>query len=76
MNIPHRLIEGMICASYALGANKAYIYVRGEFKQVIGILNEAIKESYKAGLLGKNILGSGYDLDLYVHNGSRSLYLR
>ena len=70
MNIPHRLIEGMICASYALGANKAYIYVRGEFKQVIGILNEAIKESYKAGLLGKNILGSGYDLDLHVHTGA------
>ena len=70
MNIPHRLIEGMICASYALGANKAYIYVRGEFKTVIGILNEAIKESYKAGLLGKNILGSGYDLDLHVHTGA------
>jgi NADH-quinone oxidoreductase subunit F len=70
MNIPHRLIEGMICASYALGANKAYIYIRGEFKQVIGILNEAIKESYKAGLLGKNILGSGYDLDLHVHTGA------
>jgi len=70
MNIPHRLIEGMICASYALGANTAYIYVRGEFKQVIGILNEAIKESYKAGLLGKNILGSGYDLDLHVHTGA------
>jgi NADH-quinone oxidoreductase subunit F len=70
MNIPHRLVEGMICSAYALGANTAYIYVRGEFKQVIGILNEAIKESYKAGLLGKNILGSGYDLDLYVHSGA------
>ena len=70
MNIPHRLVEGMICSAYALGANTAYIYVRGEFKQVIGILNEAIKESYKAGLLGKNILGSGYDLDLYVHTGA------
>ncbi|MDD4993772.1 MAG: NADH-quinone oxidoreductase subunit NuoF [Paludibacter sp.] len=70
MNIPHRLVEGMICSAYALGANTAYIYVRGEFKQVIGILNEAIKESYKAGLLGENILGSGYDLDLYVHTGA------
>ena len=70
MNIPHRLIEGMICSAYALGSNKAYIYVRGEFKTIIGILNEAIKESYKAGLLGKNILGSGYDLDLHVHSGA------
>ncbi|MEI7501692.1 MAG: NADH-quinone oxidoreductase subunit NuoF [Paludibacter sp.] len=69
-HIPHRLIEGMICAAYALGSNKAYIYVRGEFKTIIGILNEAIKESYKAGLLGKNILGSGYDLDLHVHTGA------
>jgi NADH-quinone oxidoreductase subunit F len=70
MNIPHRLIEGMICSAYALGSNKAYIYVRGEFKTIIGILNEAIKESYKAGLLGKNILGSGYDLDMHVHSGA------
>ena len=69
-HIPHRLIEGMICAAYALGANKAYIYVRGEFKYIIGILNEAIKETYKAGLLGKDILGSGYDLDIHVHSGA------
>lgn len=70
MNIPHRLIEGMICAAYALGSNKAYIYVRGEFKAVIGILNEALKETRKAGFLGKNILGSGYDLDIHVHCGA------
>ena len=69
-HIPHRLIEGMICAAYALGANKAYIYVRGEFKYIIGILNEAIKETYKAGLLGKDILGSDYDLDIHVHSGA------
>ena len=70
MNIPHRLIEGMICAAYALGSNKAYIYVRGEFKAVIGILNETIKEARKAGFLGENILGSGYDLDIHVHSGA------
>jgi NADH-quinone oxidoreductase subunit F len=69
-HIPHRLIEGMICAAYGLGANKAYIYVRGEFKNIIGILNIAIKEAYAAGLLGKNILGSGFDLDLHVHSGA------
>ena len=52
-HIPHRLIEGMISASYALGANTAYIYVRREFKYIIGILNQAIKEAYRDGFLGK-----------------------
>jgi NADH-quinone oxidoreductase subunit F len=69
-HIPHRLVEGMICASYALGANTAYIYVRGEFKYIIGILNQAIKEAYAQGFLGKNIQGSGFDLDMYVHSGA------
>jgi NADH-quinone oxidoreductase subunit F len=68
--IPHRLLEGMICSSYALGANTAYIYVRGEYKYIAGILNEAIKECYQHGLLGKNILGSHYDLDIYIHCGA------
>jgi NADH-quinone oxidoreductase subunit F len=67
--IPHLLIEGMIVSSYALGANTSYIYVRGEYYYVIKILQKAIKEAYAAGLLGKNILGSGYDLDLYVQPG-------
>ena len=66
---PHLLIEGMIVSSYALGANTSYIYVRGEYYYVIKILQKAIKEAYAAGLLGKNILGSGYDLDLYVQPG-------
>lgn len=69
-HIPHRLIEGMICSSYALGANTAYIYVRGEYKYIVGILNKAIKECYQQGLLGKNILDSHYDLDIYVHCGA------
>ncbi len=69
-HIPHRLIEGMICASYALGVNRAYIYVRGEFKNITGILNQAIKESYQQGFLGKKILGTQYDLDIYVHCGA------
>lgn len=67
--IPHLLIEGMIVSSFALGANTSYIYVRGEYYYVIKILQNAIKEAYAAGLLGKNILGSGYDLDLYVQPG-------
>jgi len=68
--IPHLLIEGMITASYALEANLSYIYIRGEYMWVFKILENAIKEAYAAGWLGKNILGSGYDLDLYVHVGA------
>jgi NADH-quinone oxidoreductase subunit F len=68
-NNPHALVEGMITSSYALGANLSYIYVRGELLYVIRILQKAIDEAYAAGYLGKNILGSGYDLDLHVHPG-------
>jgi len=68
-NNPHALVEGMITSSYALGANLSYIYVRGELLYVIRILQQAIDEAYAAGYLGKNILGSGYDLDLHVHPG-------
>lgn len=68
--IPHLLIEGMITSSYALGANLSYIYIRGEYMWVFKILERAIKEAYAAGWLGKNILGSGFDLDLYVHCGA------
>lgn len=67
--LPHILIEGMICSSYALGANTSYIYVRGEMMYVIKILEKAIQEAYQAGFLGKNILGSDYSLDLYVQPG-------
>ena len=67
--IPHLLIEGMIISSFALGANTSFIYVRGEYYYIIKILEKAIDEAYAAGLLGKNILGSGYDLDLYVQPG-------
>ncbi|MDQ3071808.1 MAG: NADH-quinone oxidoreductase subunit NuoF [Bacteroidota bacterium] len=67
--IPHLLIEGMIVSSFALGANTSYIYVRGEFKWIIKILEKAIAEAYGKGWLGKNILGAGYDLDLYLQPG-------
>ncbi|GAB3529314.1 NADH-quinone oxidoreductase subunit NuoF [Pontibacter brevis] len=66
---PHGLIEGMITSSYALGANTSYIYIRGELMFILRILEKAIAEAYAAGLLGKNILGSGYDLDLHVAPG-------
>ena len=67
--IPHLLIEGMILASYAIGANKAYIYMRGEFRWIFPLLEKAIDEAYAAGFLGNNILDSGFSLDLYVHPG-------
>ena len=68
--IPHLLIEGMITSSFALGANLSYIYIRGEYMWIYKILEKAIKEAYAAGWLGKNIKGSGYDLELYVHVGA------
>ncbi len=68
--IPHLLIEGMICASYALGSNRSYIYIRGEYWWVKEILEQAIQEARNAGMLGKNILGSGFDCEIYVHSGA------
>ncbi|MFP5518479.1 MAG: NADH-quinone oxidoreductase subunit NuoF [Bdellovibrionia bacterium] len=67
---PHQLIEGMIISAHAIGSKKGYIYVRGEYMKSINILNQAIKEAYAAGLLGKNILGSGVDFDLDVYRGA------
>ncbi len=67
--LPHLMVEGMITSSYALGANTAYIYIRGEYMFVLEILEKAIAEAYAKGWLGKNIVGSGYDLDLYVAPG-------
>jgi NADH-quinone oxidoreductase subunit F len=69
-HIPHLLIEGMIVSSYALGANTSYIYIRGEYMWILHILEKAIAEAYQAGWLGKNIQGSGYNLDLYVNPGA------
>ena len=67
--IPHLLIEGMITSSYALGANVSYIYIRGEFMYILHILEKAIAEARANGMLGKNIMGSGYDLELVVAPG-------
>ncbi|MES2617885.1 MAG: NADH-quinone oxidoreductase subunit NuoF [Bacteroidota bacterium] len=68
--IPHLLVEGMILSSFALGANTSYIYIRGEYFYIARILEQAIDEAYAAGYLGKNILGSGFDHDLYVQVGA------
>jgi NADH-quinone oxidoreductase subunit F len=67
---PHTLVEGVIVSSYAIRANTAFIYVRGEILHVIRRLQRAVQEAYLAGHLGKNIHGSGYDLDLIVHAGA------
>lgn len=67
--IPHLLVEGMITSSFALGANTSYIYIRGEYYYIVRILEKAIAEAYAHGWLGKNILGTGYNLDLYVQVG-------
>lgn len=67
--IPHLLVEGMIVSSYALGCNQSYIYIRGEYMWVLEIVEKAIAEAYANGFLGKNILGSGYDLDLAIAPG-------
>ncbi len=68
--IPHLLVEGMITSSFALGANTSYIYIRGEYMYIVRILEKAIEEAYANGFLGKNILGTDYSLDLYVHPGA------
>ncbi|MBU3660807.1 MAG: NADH-quinone oxidoreductase subunit NuoF [Flavobacteriales bacterium] len=67
--VPHLLVEGMITSSFALGANTSFIYIRGEFMYILHILEKAIAEAYANGFLGKNILGTGYDLDLKVAPG-------
>jgi NADH-quinone oxidoreductase subunit F len=67
---PQVLVEGAIIASYAIRASKAFIYVRGEVLHVIRRLHNAVDEAYRAGFLGQNILGSGYDLDITVHAGA------
>lgn len=69
-HLPHQLLEGLIISSYALDAHVCYIYIRGEFKYLVGILERAIKEARQHGFLGENILGSGFSLEIYVHPGA------
>ncbi len=68
--LPHLLIEGLIVSSYALGSHVTYIYIRGEYAWIIDILETAISEAKANGFLGKNILGCGFDLEIYVHRGA------
>jgi NADH-quinone oxidoreductase subunit F len=68
--LPHLLIEGMIVSSFALGSNVSYIYIRGEYAWIVDILETAIDEAKANGFLGKNIQGSGFDCEIYVHRGA------
>ena len=67
---PHVLIEGIIIGSYAIRANYAFIYIRGEVAHVVRRVQQAIEDAYAGGLLGKNILGKGFDLELVLHVGA------
>jgi NADH-quinone oxidoreductase subunit F len=69
-NDPHQLIEGMAIAAFALNVHLAYIYIRCEFPKAAGIVAKAIEEAKAKGFLGKNILGTGFDLEMYVHQGA------
>lgn len=70
MASPHTLVEGVIIASYAIKAKAAFIYIRGEVLHVVRRVQQAVREAYSAGYIGKNILGSGYDLEVVVHAGA------
>ena len=67
---PHSILEGVIIASYAIGAHRAFVYIRGEFFLGVKRWIKAISDAYQKGFLGKNILGSGFDLDVSVHRGA------
>ncbi|MFN0137319.1 MAG: NADH-quinone oxidoreductase subunit NuoF [Phycisphaerae bacterium] len=67
---PHMMLEGILIAGYATRTTTAYIYMRGEFTEQFHVVQKAVDEAYKAGYFGKNILGSGYSLDCYVHRGA------
>jgi NADH-quinone oxidoreductase subunit F len=67
---PHLLVEGCLIGCYAIGAKAAYIYIRGEFQHLFPTMQKAIDEARAAGYLGKNILGSGFDCEVYLHRGA------
>src|SRR6202049_814926 len=67
---PHQLIEGMVIAGRAIGSKQGYIYIRGEYRHIIDIMDRAITEAYAKGYLGKNIVASGFDFDLVTHTGA------
>src|SRR6476661_546826 len=69
-NDPHQLIEGILIAGLAVDAHSGYVYIRGEYRYLIEVMEKAIAEAYEKGWLGKNIQGTGFDFDLYAHTGA------
>ena len=69
-NEPHKLIEGILLAGFAMQANQGFIYIRGEFVQEAKVLEKAIEEAYNKGYIGKNACNSGYAFDLTLHRGA------
>src|SRR5262245_52010390 len=67
---PHALIEGCAIGAYAIGAETAYIYIRGEFTEPLEVMENAVREAYKAGVIGPNAMGSGKRVDVHVHKGA------
>lgn len=67
---PHSLIEGCAICCYAVGASTCYIYIRGEYTYAADVLEAALRDAYDAGILGHNVMGSGFKLDMYVHRGA------
>src|SRR5712691_415346 len=69
-NDPHQMIEGILIAGLAVDARAGYIYIRGEYRYLIEVMDRALAEAYAKGYLGKNIAGTGFDFDLYTHSGA------
>ncbi len=69
-NDPHQLIEGVLIAGLSVDAHAGYVYIRGEYRYLIEVMEKAIAEAYAKGWLGKNIQGTGFDFDLYAHTGA------
>ncbi|HEX4001130.1 MAG TPA: NADH-quinone oxidoreductase subunit NuoF [Candidatus Acidoferrales bacterium] len=67
---PHQLIEGTVIAGRAIGSNQGYIYIRGEYRYLIGIVDAALDEARARGFVGKNIMGSGFDFEIFTHTGA------
>jgi len=67
---PHSIIEGVMIAAVAVGAKTGYIYLRGEYRYLIEIMEKAVSDAYARGIIGKNIFGSGVDMNIYVHSGA------
>ncbi len=67
---PHQFIEGSLIAAYSMGIKAVYVYIRGEYWKWINIMEECVSDAYKNGYIGKNILGSGYSVEMYIHKGA------